>query len=78
MAFKINLYCPVESTMPALNGAAKFPGIPAVGDIICCPSLAPAAGPGASSYFFVVTSRCWGPGDEISLRLTHRLGEEPR
>lgn len=67
---KIHLYCPPESTCKKLEADITLPGVPAVGDTIYCPELAPEAGPGASSYLFKVKSRCW-TNRSITLTLTH-------
>lgn len=68
---EVLLFCPPEGTVPALNGRAKFQGVPAVADVIECPSLSPPAGPGASQRHYVVTARKWVEGGQALLVVRH-------
>lgn len=56
---KVDLFCPPESTTPALNATEKFDQVPAVGDLIYSVKLPPKAGPGCRDHIFRVVERMW-------------------
>ncbi len=68
---KVTLFCPAESTTPALNAVDSFDEVPYVGDFIYSYKLPPETGPGCHDHSFRVVERIWGTKPYPSLKVTH-------
>jgi hypothetical protein len=67
---KIDVYVPSERGIDPLEGMIRLPEVPAIGDMIYYPELAPTTGVGAGLHLFKVISRTWGNAKPF-LHLSH-------